>query len=62
MIPLSARLFAVVDVWDALHSDWPYRKGWSAEETIEFIRSQAGSHFDPKVVEHFLELIERRKK
>ena len=60
VIPLAARLFAVVDVWDALRSDRPYRKGWSAEETIEFIRSQAGSHFDPKVVEHFLELIERR--
>jgi PAS domain S-box-containing protein/putative nucleotidyltransferase with HDIG domain len=62
VIPLAARLFAVVDVWDALCSDRPYRKGWSADETIEFIRSQAGSHFDPKVVEHFLELIERRNR
>ncbi|MCI0550123.1 MAG: PAS domain S-box protein [Anaerolineae bacterium] len=60
VIPLVARLFAVVDVWDALRSDRPYRKGWSAEKTIEYIRTQAGSHFDPRAVEHFLELVEQR--
>ena len=58
MIPLSARLFAVVDVWDALRSDRPYREGWTVEKTIEHIRSQAGTHFDPKAVEHFLEMVE----
>jgi len=60
VIPLAARLFAVVDVWDALRSDRPYRKGWSAEETIEFIRNQAGSHFDPKVVDQFLQIVEQQ--
>jgi PAS domain S-box-containing protein/putative nucleotidyltransferase with HDIG domain len=57
VIPLAARLFAVVDVWDALRSDRPYRKGWTVEATIEHIRSQTGTHFDPKVVEPFLNLI-----
>jgi PAS domain S-box-containing protein/putative nucleotidyltransferase with HDIG domain len=58
-IPLAARLFAIVDVWDALRSDRPYRKGWSVEETTEYIQGQAGSHFDPQVVEKFLEIIGR---
>ncbi len=58
-ISLTARLFAVVDVWDALRSDRPYRKAWSIEETSEYIRAQAGTHFEPKVVEHFLEMIGR---
>ncbi len=53
-IPLVARIFAVVDVWDALISDRPYRKGWTYEEALEYIQSQAGTHFDPKVVELFL--------
>jgi HD-GYP domain-containing protein (c-di-GMP phosphodiesterase class II) len=49
-IPFSARLFALVDVWDALTSDRPYRKAWSKEKTLEHIHSLAGTHFDPKVV------------
>ena len=53
-IPLSARIFAVIDVWDALRSDRPYRKGWSAEQAVHFIRVQAGRHFDPDVVEVFI--------
>lgn len=56
-IPLAARIFAVVDVYDALTSDRPYRHAWSEEETLEHIREQAGRHFDPQVVETFLELI-----
>lgn len=56
-IPLAARLFAVVDVWDALCSDRPYRKGWPEEKVREHIRSLAGAHFDPKVVEVFLQLV-----
>lgn len=55
-IPLEACIFAVVDVWDALRSDRPYRKAWTAEKAREYIREQAGSYFDPKVVEYFLEL------
>ncbi|GAB4123326.1 MAG: hypothetical protein Fur005_37170 [Roseiflexaceae bacterium] len=56
-IPLAARLFAVVDVWDALRSDRPYRKGWPIETIIEYIRAGSGSHFDPQVVDLFLEII-----
>ena len=56
-IPLVARLFAVVDVWDALLSDRPYRKAWPREEVLEHIKSLSGTHFDPKVVEIFLDLI-----
>ena len=55
-IPLVARIFAVADVWDALRSDRPYREAWSEEEALEYIREQAGKHFDPQVVEVFLGL------
>jgi HD-GYP domain-containing protein (c-di-GMP phosphodiesterase class II)/HAMP domain-containing protein len=58
-IPLEARLFAVVDVWDALRSDRPYRAGWPAERVRDHIRSLSGTHFDPKVVEVFLEMTKR---
>lgn len=57
-IPLSARIFAVVDVWDALRSNRPYRRAWSEERTREYIREQAGKHFDPKVVEEFMKMLE----
>jgi putative nucleotidyltransferase with HDIG domain len=53
-IPLAARIFAVVDVWDALRSDRPYRKAWPENRIREHIRTLAGTHFDPKVVEAFL--------
>lgn len=56
-IPLAARVFAVADVWDALTSDRPYRPAWSKEKALEYIRSQAGSHFDPQVVKIFFEII-----
>lgn len=55
-IPLAARIFAVVDVWDAMRYDRPYRKGWPEGEVREHIRSLAGTHFDPKVVEIFLKM------
>ena len=55
-IPLAARLFAVVDVWDALRSDRPYRAGWPEERVCEHIRALAGIHFDPEVVHVFLAL------
>ena len=57
LIPLTARIFAVVDVWDALRSDRPYRKGWSDEKAREHIRSLAGTHFDPKVIQVFFKVI-----
>lgn len=53
-IPLAARIFAVVDVWDALTSDRPYRKAWIKEKALEYIQSQSGWHFDPNVVMLFL--------
>ncbi len=56
-IPLSARLFAVVDVWDALTSERPYRKAWSAEKALAYIRSESGSYFDPEAVELFLKML-----
>lgn len=56
-IPLAARLFAVVDVYDALTSDRPYRKAWTSERALEHIASQAGQHFDPEVVDEFLALL-----
>jgi HD-GYP domain-containing protein (c-di-GMP phosphodiesterase class II) len=54
-IPLAARLFAVVDVWDALTSDRPYRPAWAKEKVVAYIREQSGKHFDPHVVDVFLE-------
>ncbi len=55
-IPLPARLFAVVDVWDALRSDRPYRQGWSEDRVLEYIQSQSGTHFDPYTVDLFTRL------
>ncbi|MBI5652700.1 MAG: GAF domain-containing protein [Chloroflexi bacterium] len=55
-IPLAARIFAVVDVWDALCANRPYRAAWPRERAREHIREQAGTHFDPRVVEMFLRL------
>ena len=57
-IPLAARLFAVIDVWDALLSDRPFRKAWSKDKTLEYIRSQSGIQFDPRVVEAFFNVLE----
>ncbi|RME89853.1 MAG: HD domain-containing protein, partial [Anaerolineae bacterium] len=57
-IPLSARIFAVVDVYDALLSDRPYRKAWPREKVLRYLKEQAGKQFDPYIVEVFLKLIE----
>ncbi len=56
-IPLSARIFSIVDVWDALRSDRPYRAAWSEEKVLAYIQEQKGKHFDPQVVEAFLKFI-----
>ncbi|HEX8600900.1 MAG TPA: PAS domain S-box protein [Chloroflexia bacterium] len=58
-IPFAARIFAVVDVWDALSSDRPYRPAWPQEKVREHIASLSGTHFDPVVVEAFLEMVEQ---
>lgn len=59
-IPLSARIFALVDAWDALLSDRPYRAGWAELKVREHIRSLAGMHFDPSIAEIFLRHVQRR--
>ncbi len=59
-IPLSARLFAIVDVWDALSSDRPYRDRWSKKKVIEHIKSLSGTHFDPIALKLFLNLIDKQ--
>jgi len=56
-IPLAARLFAIADVYDALTSDRPYRKAWSRDDALAYIRQQAGAYFDPRVVEVFLQIV-----
>ena len=61
-IPLHARLFAVVDVWDALSSDRPYRKGLPTQEIVDYLQKEAGRLFDPEIVEIFIPLIEETKK
>jgi HD-GYP domain-containing protein (c-di-GMP phosphodiesterase class II) len=56
-IPFTARLFALVDVYDALTSDRPYRGAWPKEDTLQYIESQSGKHFDPRLVPEFLSLV-----
>jgi len=57
-IPISARIFAVTDVWDALRSDRPYRAAWPVEKAAAYIREQSGTYFDPEVVTAFFGAIE----
>ena len=54
-IPYSARIFSVLDAWDSLRYDRPYRKAWSEEKILEFIGSQSGKDFDPEIVRAFFE-------
>ena len=58
-IPLAARIFTVVDVWDALTSDRPYRAALGFDDAMQYITSQSGSHFDPKVVVEFKKMMGR---
>jgi len=58
-IPLAARIFAVVDVWDALGSDRPYRKALLQDEILAYIHEQKGLHFDPEVVDAFTTLLSK---
>jgi putative nucleotidyltransferase with HDIG domain len=57
-IPLSARIFAIIDVWDALSSDRPYRKAWSRKKILEYIKDLSGKQFDPQVLSVFYKMIE----
>ncbi len=56
-IPLIARIFAIADVWDALTSSRPYRKAWTKKKALTYIKEQSGKHFDPHIVEVFLQVI-----
>ena len=60
-IPLAARIFAVVDVYDAITSDRPYRKAWSKEKALAYIQEQSGKHFFPEAVEAFVEMIQQQE-
>ena len=57
-IPLSARLFSLVDVWDALVSDRPYRAAWPRERVLDHLCSLSGTHFDPELVAVFISLLD----
>jgi putative nucleotidyltransferase with HDIG domain len=57
LIPIAARIFAVVDVWDALTNDRTYRKKWSKQKALQYIKEQSSGHFDPRVVDIFLKNI-----
>lgn len=59
-IPLAARIFAVVDVWDALRSDRPYRGAWSDEAALQYLERERGRHFDAKVVDTFLGMLSQQ--
>ncbi len=56
-IPFSARIFAVADVWDAIINDRHYHKAWTREEALAHIQEESGKHFDPQVVEAFLQIM-----
>ena len=57
-IPFSARLFSIVDVWDALTNDRPYRPAWSNSRAKAYIKEQSGTHFDPTVASTFLDMVD----
>ncbi|MDR3578082.1 MAG: PAS domain S-box protein [Anaerolineaceae bacterium] len=56
-IPIAARIFAIVDIWDALTSDRPYRKAWTREKAFAYLEKQSGKHFDPLIVKEFMALV-----
>ncbi len=61
-IPLAARIFSVIDVFDALSSDRPYRAAWPEDKVIQYLRDQSGVQFDPDVVNTFLALLQKQGK
>jgi PAS domain S-box-containing protein/putative nucleotidyltransferase with HDIG domain len=60
-IPLAARVFTVVDVWDAIQSDRPYKQGWTSENACAYLREQSGKYFDPEIVAVFLRMVKEGK-
>ena len=57
-IPLEARIVAIADVFDALISERPYKKAWSIEKAINFLMQEKGKHFEPKLVDLFVERLD----
>ncbi len=57
-IPLVARIFSIIDVWDALRSDRPYRASWPVKKVREYVAERSGTHFDPQVVEAFFSFLD----
>jgi len=60
-IPIAARIFAIVDVWDALTNDRPYRKAWTKQQVNQYLINESGKHFDPRIVNKFLLMVEEGK-
>jgi putative nucleotidyltransferase with HDIG domain/PAS domain S-box-containing protein len=60
-IPLAARIFSVIDVWDAVQSERPYNHAWPKEKAIQHLKDESGKYFDPECVSVFLELVEQGK-
>jgi response regulator RpfG family c-di-GMP phosphodiesterase len=58
-IPLSGRIVAVADVFDALLHRRPYKKAWEMEEVLDLLRAESGRHFDPRVIDAFLAVLAR---
>jgi response regulator RpfG family c-di-GMP phosphodiesterase len=56
-IPMAARIFALIDVWDALRSSRPYKTAWADQEALEYIIAQSGTHFEPRIVDAFLHVL-----
>ncbi|HQK35562.1 MAG TPA: HD domain-containing phosphohydrolase, partial [Spirochaetales bacterium] len=56
-IPIAARIFSIIDVWDALIHNRPYHRAWNYKEAYEYIKSLSGSHFDPEIVQEFLAML-----
>lgn len=56
-IPLAARLFSIVDVWDAITSDRPYRAAWSFDKALAYLQEQSGKHFEPEMVKLFIKML-----
>lgn len=61
-IPIAARIFALVDVWDALNSDRPYRKAWPTRKIHRYLQDSSGTHFDPHIVPKFMEILEESQR
>lgn len=60
-IPIEGRILAICDVYDALNSERPYKKAWPKEKVIDYLKSESGQHFDPKLVKLFIALLEKQK-